>query len=127
MLGTHSSTPQTLIGYDLWSSDYDAFDNPLIAMVDRALALDPEPIAGKRILELGCGTARLASRLLDAGAASYTGVDGSPGMLARARARLTDPRIILVEADIQSPLPFPNHSFDAIFISLVLEHLPTLA
>src|SRR5271154_2039948 len=105
MLGTHSSTPQTLIGYDLWSNDYDGFDNPLIAMVDRALALDPEPVAGKHVLELGCGTARLALRLLDAGAASYTGVDGSPGMLARARERLADPRITLIESDIQSPLP----------------------
>jgi SAM-dependent methyltransferase len=117
---------QTLDGYDLWSSAYDAADNPLIAMVNRALTLDPEPVANQRVLEIGCGTARLAPRFLAQGAASYTGVDGSPGMLAQARL-LSDPRIHLLEADIHSTLPLPPHSFDVIFISLVLEHTATLA
>jgi SAM-dependent methyltransferase len=122
---TPSTTPQTLAGYDLWSSAYDAADNPLIAMVNRALELDPEPVSNKHLLEIGCGTARLASLFFAQGAASYTGVDGSPGMLAQARLQ-AEPRIRLLEADIHSALPLPPHSFDVIFISLVLEHTATL-
>jgi SAM-dependent methyltransferase len=122
-----STTPETLAGYNLWSTLYDTAENPLISLVNRALSLHPEPLANKRILEIGCGTARLAPHFLAAGASTYTGVDGSPGMLAQARRLLPNPRIQILEADIQTPLPLPTHSFDVIVISLVLEHIPALA
>ncbi|WP_292870834.1 class I SAM-dependent methyltransferase [Nostoc sp. LPT] len=35
------------------------------------------PITGKRILDLGCGDAAVGRELLDRGAASYTGIEGS--------------------------------------------------
>lgn len=43
-------------------------------------------IGGRRILELGCGSGLLASRLMRGGAASYHGIDISPAAIERAKA-----------------------------------------
>ena len=40
------------------------------------------------VLDVGCGPGRVAEAVLDAGAATYVGIDLSPGMLALARRRL---------------------------------------
>lgn len=42
-------------------------------------------VAGKHVLELGCGSGFLAARLISAGAASYTGMDISEIAIANAR------------------------------------------
>lgn len=111
-------------GYDLWAGSYDAMDNPLIAMVEQALLTHPEMAAGKRVLELGCGTARNAGYFLERGAVSYTGVDGSEGMLAQGRARWgSEKRVTLVRGDIAGELGVTREGFDLLFVSLVLEHL----
>jgi 2-polyprenyl-3-methyl-5-hydroxy-6-metoxy-1,4-benzoquinol methylase len=44
-------------------------------------------VAGKRVLELGCGSGLLAQRLLSAGAHSYIGIDFSERAIENARAR----------------------------------------
>jgi SAM-dependent methyltransferase len=44
-------------------------------------------VAGCNILELGCGTGRLAQHLLDAGGRKYLGIDHSPVAIADARRR----------------------------------------
>ncbi len=120
------SLGDTLGAYDLWSQAYDNFDNPLIAMTEHALDAAPLQLAGRRVLELGCGTGRNARRILALGAASYVGVDGSPGMLERARAQLEDPRAGWLQADLASPVPLPDGSADEVLLCLVLEHVPQL-
>jgi SAM-dependent methyltransferase len=79
--------------------------------------------ARSRVLDLGVGTGRELSALLDAGHA-VTGVDLSPEMLARC-ARRTRP-IPLVLADLWGELPFDAASFDAV-VSLhgTLAHPPS--
>ena len=64
-----------------------------------------------RVLDLGVGTGRELTALLDAGHAP-TGVDLSPAMLERC-ARRTRP-VPLVLADFWQPLPFADGSFDAV-------------
>jgi SAM-dependent methyltransferase len=64
-----------------------------------------------RVLDLGVGTGRELSALLDAGH-TPVGVDVSPPMLERC-ARRARP-VPLVEADFWSPLPFDDASFDAV-------------
>ena len=70
---------------DDWSAaDYEAnarFVSDLGAPVVQLLA----PMPGERILDLGCGDGALSVRLRDAGA-EVLGVDGSPDMVAAARA-----------------------------------------
>ncbi|HLL45229.1 MAG TPA: class I SAM-dependent methyltransferase [Longimicrobiaceae bacterium] len=120
------SLGDTLGAYDLWSQAYDTFDNPLIAMTEHALDAAPLQLAGRRVLELGCGTGRNARRLLALGATSYVGVDGSPGMLERARAQLEDPRAHWLQADLASPVPLADGCADEVLLCLVLEHVPQL-
>jgi ubiquinone/menaquinone biosynthesis C-methylase UbiE len=116
------STTETSAGYDVWSSTYDQDDNPMIVMADRALADLLPHVRGQRVLELGCGTGRNADALLAAGAASYVGVDGSAGMLARACERITDPRASWVLGDLLDHALAPG-AYDLVLFSLVLEHV----
>lgn len=115
-----------LHAYDRWASHYDRDDNPLVAATAWVLAHAPIAVHGARVVELGCGTGRLAGPLLAAGAAAYTGIDGSAAMLALARARGDDPRVRWLEAPLAA-LPEPDAPYDAALIVLVLEHVIDLA
>ena len=80
--------------WDLYAHTYDAITalRPYGEMLDEVVgALDVAP--GLRVLDAGCGTGALAERLAKACPdIEYVGVDLSPSMLARARARRTWPR-----------------------------------
>ena len=86
-------------------------------------------VAGRRILDAGCGSGPLFAALRDRGA-TVTGIDLSAGMLEQARRRL-GPDANLQVADLAEPLPFPDDSFDDVVASLVFHYLrdwgPTLA
>jgi SAM-dependent methyltransferase len=86
----------------------------------RVLDLLPPPPG--RVLDLGVGTGRELTALLDAGYAP-TGVDISPAMLERC-ARRARP-VPLVEGDFWLPLPFGDACFDAaIALHGTLAHPP---
>lgn len=78
------------------------------ARMDRVLK--ELPAAPARVLDLGVGTGRELTMLLDAGY-EPTGVDLSPAMLERCARRARS--IPLVEADFWAPLPFGDRAFDA--------------
>jgi len=71
------------------------------------------PVAGERILDLGCGDGTLTARLVERGA-TVVGVDASPDMVTAARARGLDARL----ADATA-LAFDGE-FDAVFSNAVL-------
>ncbi len=73
--------------------------------------LNPAP--GERILDVGCGDGALTDRIIAAGA-TVVGVDASGEMVAAARARGIDARLI----DAQR-LPF-EREFDAVFSNAAL-------
>ena len=78
-------------------------------------------VAGRRILDAGCGSGPLFAVLRDRGAV-VTGFDKSAGMLELARRRLGDGADLRV-ADLGRPLPFPDGTFDDVIASLVLHYL----
>jgi SAM-dependent methyltransferase len=78
-------------------------------------------VAGRRILDAGCGAGPLFAALRDRGAI-VTGLDKSAGMLELARRRLGDDADLQV-ADLGNPLPFPGNTFDDVTASLVLHYL----
>jgi SAM-dependent methyltransferase len=78
-----------------------------MSRVVRELPRPPGPL-----LDLGVGTGRELTALLDAGY-SPTGVDVSREMLFRCAKRARP--IPLVQADFWEPLPFAIASFDAVF------------
>jgi ubiquinone/menaquinone biosynthesis C-methylase UbiE len=78
-------------------------------------------VAGRRILDAGCGSGPIAVKLRDRGAI-VAGFDSSAAMLELARKRLgpdTDLRL----ADLASPLPYPDGAFDDVIAALVLHYL----
>lgn len=115
----------TLAGYDRWSATYDEHDNPAIAGCRWLLGQRPLAVRDLDVLELGCGTGRHAPEILAGGARSYTGVDGSPEMLAVAARRTTDARAQWLTADLLAAWE-PPRRYDLALVVLVLEHLPTL-
>jgi SAM-dependent methyltransferase len=112
-------------------NDYDSFaeaysaknENNLVnAYYERPAMLGlAGDVAGRRILDAGCGSGPLAAALRDRGAV-VTGVDASAGMLALARRRLGHD-VALQQADLRDRLPFADGAFDDVVASLVLHYL----
>ncbi|MBC9718757.1 class I SAM-dependent methyltransferase [Streptomyces sp. TRM66268-LWL] len=78
-------------------------------------------VAGRRILDAGCGSGLLFAALRDRGA-TVSGFDASAEMLQLARRRLGDGADLQV-TDLGSPLPYPDDTFDDAVASLVLHYL----
>jgi SAM-dependent methyltransferase len=131
-LSADSADPPGINDYDSIAEGYAASNETSFvhAYYERpamlALAGD---VADRRILDAGCGSGPLLAALRDRGAA-VTGFDKSAGMLEVARRRLGDDADLHV-AELGSPLPFPDDTFDDVTASLVLHYLkdggPTLA
>lgn len=110
--------------YDSFAEAYSALNEVslLNAYYERpaTLALAGD-VAGRRILDAGCGSGPLSAALRDRGAI-VTGLDSSAGMLELARRRLGDDADLHL-ADLGRPLPFPDGAFDDVIASLVLHYL----
>lgn len=89
-----------------------AFGAPLIDL------LDPKP--GERILDLGCGTGRLAFEIAERGA-TVTGLDSSPEMIAQARINYPShrhPRLSFALAEASAPRDV--EPYDGVFSNAAL-------
>ncbi|RME49866.1 MAG: class I SAM-dependent methyltransferase [Deltaproteobacteria bacterium] len=99
------------------------------ACENRFALAELSPVAGKRLLDLGCGAGETSVYFALAGA-RVTAVDLSGEMLRVAR-RLAAAHGVSLET-VQTPaetLPFPDESFDCVFGNGVLHHValhPTL-
>ncbi|MEU6345890.1 class I SAM-dependent methyltransferase [Streptomyces sp. NPDC046977] len=78
-------------------------------------------VAGRRILDAGCGAGALSAALRERGAV-MSGFDASAGMLELARRRLGTEADLKV-ADLAGPLPYADDTFDVVVASLVLHYL----
>jgi SAM-dependent methyltransferase len=77
-----------------------------------------------RVLDVGCGSGRIAELVLDAGAGHYVGIDFAEEMLALARARLArfGDRVELIEGDFtQTGLEGP---FEVVLALGLFDYLP---
>ena len=79
---------------------FSTFDRAVLECVLGAAG----PLAGKRVLDVGCGTGRFTERLAHEGA-RVTGLDPSETMLAAARARTPKADITYVRGDANGALP----------------------
>jgi cytosine/adenosine deaminase-related metal-dependent hydrolase/ubiquinone/menaquinone biosynthesis C-methylase UbiE len=110
--------------YRLWSEVYDEQPNPLLSLEGRIVkSLLPE-VAGRDVLDLGCGTGRWLVRLSQKSPATLRGVDVSAEMLERAALKLGR-RAKLYEADC-STVPLPGDSADLVLASFLVSHLTDL-
>ena len=86
------------------------------------------PIAGARVLDIGCGIGGVDVVLTeDLGAGHVTGIDVEPSLIEHARRRVDvlnlAQRIELLVVE-PGPLPFPDASFDVVFSKDSLIHVP---
>lgn len=82
--------------------------------------------AGSRVLEAGCGVgAQTVTLAGNSPHAHFTSIDVSATSVAEARRRVEEAghkNVVFMPADIFD-LPFPEASFDHVFVCFVLEHL----
>ena len=83
------------------------------------------PLAGLRVLDLGCGFGWFARWAAGEGASSVLGVDVSEKMLKRAEAMTDDASIRYVRADLEVLEPAPR-TFDLVYSSLALHYIEDL-
>ncbi len=96
-----------------WSAERYARNARFVSELGAPLLELLAPAPGQRILDLGCGDGALSCRIMDAGA-TVVGVDTAPDMVAAARARGVDARLMDGQA-----LDFAGE-FDAVFSNAAL-------
>jgi len=112
-------------GYAAWAACYDGDGNPLVALEGPAMRALFGPVAGRRVLDLGCGTGRHTLALAQAGAL-VTAVDQSPEMIARARPKLRGYQVEWVLHALPDLLSLPDAAFELAVLGLVAEHVADL-
>ena len=112
--------------YRRWAAIYDATFGGVSALGRRAAAAAVNALPGRHVLEVGVGTGLALPRY--APDKRVVGIDLSPEMLARARARVAAERLDHVESlhvmDAEAT-EFQNASFDtavAMFVASVVPH-----
>lgn len=82
---------------------------------------------GERVLDVGCGTGTLAIAAKQHVGKSgvVVGIDASPAMIERAKRKADTVGVdVSFQTAIVEALPFPDASFDVVFNTLMLHHLP---
>jgi trans-aconitate methyltransferase len=96
-----------------WTSHTYRVNAAYVPALGAAVLQMLNPRAGERILDVGCGDGSLTEKIVAAGA-TVVGVDASDAMVAAARERGLDARMIDAER-----LSF-EHEFDAVFSNAAL-------
>jgi SAM-dependent methyltransferase len=110
-------------GYAQWSADYDEGRNGLFDYDEPCVYEIVDSLSPGKALDAACGTGRYAAHLVAQGH-HVVGVDNSPEMLDRARARV--PRAEFCLGDLHR-LPLADDAVDLVTCGLALTHVPDLA
>jgi ubiquinone/menaquinone biosynthesis C-methylase UbiE len=121
--GTWTRPTTVAEGYRAWAGFYDQPGNGLIDAEQPVVWRILDGLPRGRALDAACGTGRHAQYLASLGY-SVIGVDGSPDMLAVAKAKLPDAEFR--EGDLHR-LPVPDQHVDVVVCALALEHVLGLA
>ncbi len=111
---------------EVWSvgDAYEAYVGRWSRPVAQAFLRWLDVPAGRRWLDVGCGTGAVtAAALALADPAEVVGVDPSEGFVLDARAHVVDPRSSFHVGDARS-LPLPDGRFDAVVSGLALNFVP---
>ncbi|MDM9380122.1 class I SAM-dependent methyltransferase [Chlorogloeopsis sp. ULAP01] len=112
--------------FDRWAPSYDwLFPSVFYQAIHKRLLEYVNLPPQANVLDLGCGTGRLLTRLADHFPDLHgTGLDLSSQMLRVARhSNRHHPRLIYIEGKAKS-LPFADGQFDAVFNTISFLHYP---
>jgi ubiquinone/menaquinone biosynthesis C-methylase UbiE len=115
-------------GYDLgeWFQDLIVFRGQLRTLRQRTIALAGLQ-SGEQALDVGCGTgtlALLAARRVGR-TGSVVGIDPGREQIAHARAKAARRRMpITFQVGVIEQLAYPDQTFDVVFSTLMMHHLP---
>jgi 8-oxo-dGTP pyrophosphatase MutT (NUDIX family)/SAM-dependent methyltransferase len=123
--GVGLGTSAVAAAYDRWAGRYDVDPNRTRVLAGEVLRESGLELAGRHVVEVGCGTGRNTVWLAER-AASVVGLDISEGMLAQARVHANLPGVRFVRHDISTPWPLEARSAMAVVAMLVLEHIEAL-
>jgi SAM-dependent methyltransferase len=110
-------------GYSEWARTYEA---TVLDLMDLALFDKLETVAWRdcpRAADLACGTGRIGVWLRTRGAGAVDGVDLTPAMLERAKAKGVYDRLVVGDVAASG---LPGGAYDLVTMSLADEHLATL-
>ena len=107
--------------YRLWAPVYDKVMGPCAGKARQHAIKLLRLQSGERVLLSGVGTG-LDLPHLQAGM-KVTGIDLSPAMLHKAQEKVAGYEVLLCEMDAQA-LDFPDSSFDAMILNLILSVVP---
>jgi malonyl-CoA O-methyltransferase len=120
-----SRSSEIAAAYNEWAETYDTVENRTRDLAAEVLRKADINLVGRKVIEIGCGTARNTEWLLERTDA-VVALDFSEEMLARARTRIPDQRIRFVQHDVRAAWPFPDASTEVVIVMLVLEHVEHL-
>lgn len=103
-----------------WDAEQYGRDAAFVSALGEGVVELLSPRAGERILDLGCGDGTLTARIAESGAA-VEGVDAAESMVAAARARGIEARV-LDAARLDG-----REEFDAVFTNAVLHWILDIA
>jgi ubiquinone/menaquinone biosynthesis C-methylase UbiE len=115
-------------GYDLmgWFLDTFLFRGQVRELRNRAATM-ARLHPGEAVLDVGCGTGTLAleAKRHVGQAGRVAGVDPSQEQIARAHAKAARRHLpIDFQIGVIEQLPFPDQTFDVVFSTLMMHHLP---
>jgi SAM-dependent methyltransferase len=110
-------------GYGEWVQTYE---ETVLDLMDLRLLAELRSVPWpqtQRVADLACGTGRIGLWLRDQGVAAIDGVDLTPQMLERARAKGVYQQLYVGDV---ADTPLPSTHYDVVTAVLVDEHLPDL-
>lgn len=106
--------------YAKWAATFDSSESAIVALETRILTPRLPEVAGKRVVDVGCGTGRWLAWMVDRGACA-SGIDVSPQMLREAaRKQAAAGRVACADA-LRAPVR--DGCADVVISTLAIGHL----
>jgi ubiquinone/menaquinone biosynthesis C-methylase UbiE len=122
---TEPEQSEIATAYNDWAETYDDVPNRTRDLAAEALRQIKLDLAGRKVVEVGCGTGRNTTWLAEH-AAELVAIDFSEAMLARAKGRVNEQHVHFIQHDVSTAWPLADASADVVVAMLILEHVEHL-